>query len=312
MLVYSAFVDLYEGPPMIKNADPEVQRRRLRVALRDFRQSLKLTQKQVALALDWSPSKLLRIETGESSISVSDLTALLAHYGVTDPDRVQSLVDTAKVAKRQTWASYRDIMSPALLTYLGYESSASLIRQFQPLVIPGLLQTEEYARAIIRAHSPKARSEADIERLVQARMERQELLTREDPPELFCIMDEAVVRRAVGKGGVMARQLERLKQLGEHPNINIQIVRFGAGEHPGMLGAFTILDFPDAVDDDLVYLESGRGETISGQEGVTPYIEMFFELEDLATPKARFNDVMDEMISSVTGPATYSEPVPTA
>jgi transcriptional regulator with XRE-family HTH domain len=287
---------------MIKNADPEVQRRRLRITLRDFRQSLKLTQKQVALALDWSPSKLLRIETGESSISVSDLTALLAHYGITDTERVRPLVQMAKIAKRQTWASYRDLMSPALLLYLGYESSASQIRQFQPLIIPGLLQTEEYARAVIRAYSPRSRSAEDIERLVQARMERQELLSREDPPELHFVLDEAAVRRVVGKGNLMVRQLEQLKRLSERPNINIQVIRFDAGEYPAILsGAFTVLDFPDPADDDLVYVEAGRGEHISGQEEVATYIETFFELEDLATPKARLNDVMDEMILSLGG-----------
>ncbi|WFE30356.1 helix-turn-helix transcriptional regulator [Solwaraspora sp. WMMD791] len=283
---------------MIKSADPEVQRRRLRIQLRDFRQTRQLTQKDVAKELDWSTSKLIRIETGESSIAVSDLRALLAHYEVTDPDLVEQLVGMARTAKHQTWSSYRDVLSPALMLYLGYESSASRIRQFEPLLIPGLLQTEEYARAIIRAYSPPSRSDRDIERILQARMERQELLTRDDPPEISCLMDEAAVRRAVGKPGVMVRQLQKLKDLNAQPNISIQIVRFSAGEHPGMQGPFSILDFPDPADDDLVYLESATAQTLSG-EAAAVYIEKYFQIEDLATPKARLNEVMDELIAEL-------------
>ncbi|MFY1636415.1 helix-turn-helix domain-containing protein [Solwaraspora sp. WMMB335] len=293
---------------MIKHADPEVQRRRLRIMLRDFRQSRQLTQKDVARELDWSTSKLIRIETGESSIAVSDLRALLAHYEVTDPEHVDQLIEMARIAKHQTWSSYRDVLSPALLLYLGYESSASRIRQFEPLLIPGLLQTEEYARAIIRAYSPPSRSDRDIERILQARMERQELLSREDPPEIFCLMDEAAVRRVVGKSGVMVRQLEKLKRLNELPNLHIQIVRFEAGEHPGMQGPFAILDFPDPADDDLVYLESPSAQALSGEDAAV-YVEKFFQIEDLATPKARLNGVMDELIADM---GRAQRPTPTA
>ncbi|MDG4764116.1 helix-turn-helix transcriptional regulator [Solwaraspora sp. WMMD406] len=288
---------------MSMNNDPEVQRRRLRIALREFRQARQLTQKEVALELDWSTSKLIRIETGESSISVSDLRALLAHYEVSDADHIDRLVEMAKIAKRQTWATYRDIMSPALLQYLGYESSASRIRQFQPLLVPGLLQTEEYANAIIRTYSPPSLSSDDVERLVRARLERQELLSRDEAPMLYCIMDEAAVRRAVGRPGVMFRQLEWLKVLNERPNIHIQVIRFDAGEYRGLTRPFTILDFPNPADDDLVHLEGGRDETISAQEEVANYIDLFFQLEDLATPKARLNEVIDELIVHHAGPS---------
>jgi len=279
--------------------DPEVQRRRLRIALRDIRQTLQKTQKQVAQAMDWSPSKLLRIETGETSISVSDLTALLGHYEVTDQRRTSELVEMAKVAKRQTWASYRDVFTPEFMVYLGYESSASRIRQFHPMLIPGLLQTEEYARAIAESLRPKKRSDPDVDRQIQARMERQELLSRDGPPEMFFILDEAVVRRAVGRGNTMVRQLNHLKELNRRSNVNIQIIRFSAGAHGGMRGPFVVLDFPDPADDDLLFLESARGDAVS--EDVAPYLELFFELEDLATPKARLDEVMDELIAELDG-----------
>lgn len=295
---------------MIGSADPEVQRRRLRILLRDFRQTRDHTQKDVARALDWSPSKLIRIETGESSISVSDLRALLAHYGIDDQQQINQLVGMARVAKRQTWASYRDVMSPTGLRYLGYEGSASRIRQFHPLLVPGLLQTEDYARAVIRIHSPQSRSADDIERLVQARMERQEILSREQPPRLYCIMDEAAMRRAIGGPKVMIAQLEQLKERNQEPNIYIQIIRFGQGEYRGMLRPFAILDFPDAADEDLVHLEGGRDETISEQQVTSTYAELFFDLEDLATPKAKLNEVVDEMIEHL-GRAARPSPVMT-
>ncbi|ROO62380.1 helix-turn-helix protein [Micromonospora sp. Llam0] len=288
---------------MSTNNDPEVQRRRLRITLRDFRQTRQLTQKDVARELDWSTSKLIRIETGESSISVSDLRALLAHYEINDVTQINELIETAKIAKRQTWASYRDVMSPALLQYLGYESSASRIRGFQPLLVPGLLQTEEYARAIIRSYASASFSDDDVERLVRARMERQELLSRDEPPALSFIMDEAAVRRAVGRPGVMVRQLEWLKVLNERPNIHVQVIRFDAGEYRGMIKPFTILDFPNPADDDLVHTEGGRDETVSAQDEVANYIDLFFQLEDLATPKARLNGVIDELIAHLGGPS---------
>src|SRR5438477_3975398 len=133
--------------------DPTVQRRRLRAELRSARTEAGLTQRQAAEALDWSPSKLLRIENGSVSISTTDLKALLALYGIQDPVKIEELVRMAQSARRHTWSAYRDVFSHEFIVYLGYESSASIIRQVEPLLIPGLLQTEEYADVILRLAS---------------------------------------------------------------------------------------------------------------------------------------------------------------
>lgn len=277
--------------------DPAVQQRRLRVALREERQRLGYSQRAVAEALDWSPSKLLRIENGTVTISRSDLLAILRHYGVEDQRRVNELVEMAQVAKKQSWTQYRDVLGPEFLTYLGFESAASIIRNFQPLAIPGLLQTEEYADASIRALSEPDTANDVIEKLVEVRMERQELVSRSGPPEMFFILDEAVIRRRVGPGKVMIRQLERLKEVAENPRISIQVLPFSVGVRAGIREPFIHLDFPDAADDDLLYIERGRFVSRDNPTEVERYMKIFYDLEDVATPRGRIGEVLDRVIS---------------
>jgi transcriptional regulator with XRE-family HTH domain len=286
---------------MIGSQDPAVQGRRLRVALRDARQAKRLTQKEVARTLEWSPSKLLRIENGAVSVTTTDLKALLNVYGITEQQRVDELVEMARIAKRQPWATYRDVLTPEFMVYLSYESSAAVLRQFEPLLIPGLIQTEEYARATIRILSASGVSDEVVERRVQARLERQDLLAREDAPQMLFIMDEAAIRRQVGRGTIMIRQLEHLKDMAKHPKVNIQILPFGVGEHPGMKGPFIVLEFPGPEDDNLLYLENSRGDLVSRDdpEDTASYVDTFIALEDLATPKGRLDDVIDRVIAQM-------------
>jgi transcriptional regulator with XRE-family HTH domain len=286
---------------MTGGSDPAVQRRRLRVSLRAIRQGKSLTQKQVATDLDWSPSKLLRIENGMVSISRSDLMALLSYYEITDRQRIDELVAIAQDAKKQPWSQYRDIFTPEFLTFLGYESSAEKIRQFEPLLIPGLLQTEEYARETIRAFTPREDSEETLDRRVQARTERQELLSRDGAPHMHFIIDEAALQRRIGKGGVMIRQLERLIELSKSENVTIQMVPFTVGAYPGLRGPFVILDFEDPDFEDMLYVENFRGDFVSaaGGDDVALAAETFFLLEDLATPKSRFTEVAEKIINEM-------------
>jgi transcriptional regulator with XRE-family HTH domain len=283
--------------------DPAVQRRRLRAELRKARNAAKVTQRDVAKAMAWSPSKVTRIEGGEVGISKTDLLALLSYYGIRDKRQIEELIELAQTSRKQRWSEYRDIIDPEFLVYLGHESVASVLRQYQLLLVPGLLQTEEYARAIL---SGVYDSDSQlIDRTWQARLERQELLERDDPPQLYFILDEAVVRRVVGGPDVMQRQLERLAELGARPHISIQIVPFSAGAHQGMRGPATILEFPDANGDDVIFMENSRGggrgdlTTRDRPEGTGPYYDTFVQMEDIASPPEEIDAIVEKLIADL-------------
>ncbi|MGC1285066.1 MAG: helix-turn-helix transcriptional regulator, partial [Streptosporangiaceae bacterium] len=179
--------------------DPSFYRRRVREALRKAREAAGITQRDAAAALDWSMSKLVRIEAGSVGISTTDLRALLGLYAIDDENLINQLVDMARASKERPWFSrYQNILSQAFAQYLGYESSAAVIRGFQPLTMPGLLQTDDYARAILEASRA-----SEIEERVDLRMSRQELLEREEIPAVFYILDEAALHRLVGGPTVM-------------------------------------------------------------------------------------------------------------
>jgi hypothetical protein len=241
---------------------PLVQRRRLRTELRKAREEAGLTQEQVAQAMDWSPSKVIRIEAGTSRIATNDLKVLLPHLKIVDPQQTGELLALAKGAKaRSWWSKYREIASPGYLQFVEYEAAASATSNFEPLLIPGLLQTEEYARAVIQQFLEHPTTER-VEALVELRMTRQELLERPDPPSLYFIMDEAVVRRLIGGADVMRRQVRHLIQMTDRPNVTVELVPFNAGVHPGMHGPFVVIEFPDTADDDVLYLENPRGDVV--------------------------------------------------
>jgi hypothetical protein len=212
--------------------------------------------------MDWSLSKVIRIEAGSVGISTNDLKALLLLYKISDPDRVADLVALARQARERTWwSTHKDILSPQLIQFIEYEAAASVNRGFQPTLVPGLLQTEEYARAIISELGNPSTPER-LDSIVSVRMKRQELLDRADPPTLHFILDEAVIRRAVGGQSVMRRQIHQIIELAARPNITVEVVPFAVGVHPGMQGPFVILEFPDPGDDDVLYLEGFRGDVI--------------------------------------------------
>jgi transcriptional regulator with XRE-family HTH domain len=291
---------------MEQQLDPTVQRRRLRVELRRARSNARFTQKQVADDLGWSPSKLLRIENGQVGISQTDLRALLDHYGVSDPEQIKTLTEMAQQGrKQQTWSQYRDVLLPDFMAYLSYEGSASLLRQSDPLLVPGLLQTEEYARAVNYAFASQDMTEHDLERQTEARLLRQAILERDDPPEMFFILDESVVRRWVGtKPGdakIMVRQLKRLQELNEYPRITIQVLPFARGFHFGMQGGFTMLEFPDPEDDELLFLDN-RATSVSTREGadvIARYKEEFYRMEESATERAALPDFLDTIVRAM-------------
>jgi len=275
--------------------DPQVHRRRLGARLKRIREQTPLTQQQVTTALEWSLSKLVRIEMGAVGISATDLRALLRQYGVTDEQQLRPLLDDAREGRRTTWWHRFGDLPPQFISFLAYESSATLIRQYQGLVIPGLLQTEDYAWAVLGAIIEPER----VSTLVELRRKRQELLERPDEPRLFFILDEGVIRRRVGGVEVMLAQLQHLKELGRRPNITIRILPFEVGQHAGLKGSFVVLEVGD--DYPVVYLENSAGDILSRDDPneASKYVSSFLQLEAVATAENSLDDFLDGVIAEM-------------
>lgn len=216
-----------------------------------------MSPEDVATRLGWHRSKIYRIEKGESRLILDDLFELLDVYGVRSP-RQEALVQLGRDAwKRGWWLAYSDLYAGG--SYFVVEDGASKI-VFQALhLLPGLFQTREYARALISASHPQ--SDADsVERRVEARMHRQDLLGRDVPPQIIAILDEAILRRLIGGSETTCAQLHRLIELSGRPNVDLHVVPFSAGAHAGLDGQFTILDFPDEEDPPVAFQEGLFGD----------------------------------------------------
>ena len=284
-----------------ENPSPVVQRRRLRTELRRARLDSGLTQEQVATAMDWSLSKLIRIENGSVGISTNDLKAILAHYKITDEGRTAELLALSRGARERSWWNvYRDA-PPRLIQLIEYESASFIIRNFQPMLIPGLLQTEEYATAMIRNLTPQASAE-DVKLRVEIRMKRQQLLQQREMPLTFFIMDEAAVRRLVGGRQAMRRQIQRLLDESDKPTVTIEIVPFSAGAHPGMQGPFMLFEFPDAADDDAIYLEGPDDARLNRDdaEEISRFRERFEILRELSLGPQGSIDLLRRLLDELT------------
>jgi transcriptional regulator with XRE-family HTH domain len=233
---------------------PTVRRRRLALELRRLREAARLTCEEVAEHLECSASKISRVETGRVSVSPRDVRDMLELYGV-PADQRESLVQLARDSRQKGWwHAYSDTMQPQMATYIGLESAASEIRIYEVSLIPGLLQTEDYARAVIKAGMVNSPAE-DIDRRVSLLMARQPAVVRDDPPKVWAVLDEAALRRRVGGSGLMRLQLEHLLAQAALPNVAVQVIPFAGGAHPAMGRPFIILVFPERVDTDVVYLE---------------------------------------------------------
>jgi transcriptional regulator with XRE-family HTH domain len=282
----------------IQMADPAALRRRLRTELRRAREEAGKTQRDVADALYWSPSKVIRIESGQVAVSVTDLKALLDLYGVVDRAKIDGLVDMARQSRKQPWSQYRDVVDPDTATFYGYEASASIIRQYEPLLVPGLLQTADYTRDLLR-HAFEY-DDRSIERRIQARVERQEILNREDPRELFFIVGEAAVRHVVGGADVMAAQLRHIAELGRRPDITFRILSFATGAHVGLQGPFDLLEFPQPEDADVVYLEGREGAMFQDDdEKTSQYLNYFFDLEVKALQEDESLELIEKIVAEL-------------
>ena len=266
---------------MSRGHSPTVRRRRLASELRRLREVASLTIEEVSEKLECSASKISRVETGHVGVTPRDVRDMLDLYGLGQHER-EALVQLAREARKKGWwHAYHDVFTGA---FVGLESDASSLRAFQALLVPGLLQTEDYTRAVIRAIRPDI-EDADLAQRVAARLERQRLLTHAEPLGYSAVIDEAALHRMVGGPAVMHAQLRHLLEITALPNVTVQVVPFGAGAHPGLEGAFLILEFPEPADPDVVYVENtGVGVYLEQQADVIRYVTMFDHLRANAFP----------------------------
>ncbi|MET8632329.1 helix-turn-helix domain-containing protein [Streptomyces sp. NPDC004096] len=238
---------------MASNVNPTVRRRRLGQELRRLREVKGMTAEEVAERLLVSQSKISRLENGRRSISQRDVRDLCGVYEVEDQRVVESLMEMARDSRQQGWwHAFGDI---PYSVYIGLETDAESLRVYEPQIITGLLQTRSYAEALIQGALPET-SAADIDKRVQVRMRRQERIAAENNPlRLWVVLDEAALRRVVGNNLVMREQLEHLAEMSQLPHVTVQVLPFGVGAHPGLNGQYAILEFADAADSSVVYLE---------------------------------------------------------
>jgi transcriptional regulator with XRE-family HTH domain len=244
-----------DGLPVDGRGGPTALRIALGAQLRRLREASHVTTEDAAMALRATHSKISRLERGRSAARQRDVADLLTLYGVTDEtEREQMLALARQASARGWWKQYTDILPRWLELYVGLERAASIIRTYEVQFVHGLMQTEDYARAVIlisHAHAPAE----EIERRVSVRLTRQQLLTQPDPPRLWAVLDEAALRRPPANSKVMRAQLQHLLQISDLPNVTLQIVPFRVGPHAAAGGPFTILRFPEPDLPDVVYLE---------------------------------------------------------
>jgi transcriptional regulator with XRE-family HTH domain len=271
--------------------------------LKRLREAAGLTQEDVAGQLDWHPTKIMRIETGRTAPHPNDVRVMLALYGVTDQDVLTSLIKLTKDARqRGWWYSYRDVLLSRYEFFIGLESEAETIRDFGLAMVPGLLQTEDYARALIGGLLTL--DAAEIERRVEVRMTRQErLLAREDRPQLWAILDEGAVRRVVGGHAIMRAQLLHLANTAD-PFTTIQVLPYGAGPHPGQAGPFIILGFAGLIEPEVVYMETVGGNLyVDKPEEVRLYTTAFDQLRAVALSPAQSRAMLLALAGELGRPA---------
>jgi transcriptional regulator with XRE-family HTH domain len=266
----------------VARRSPTVRERRLARALRQLREGAGLTIEEVAEKLEMSASTVSRIETAQVGVRPRDLGFLLDMYELSGPERDQLLQIARERRQQRWWQEYADLPN---FTLAGLEDDASTIVQFSSLLIPGLLQTEAYARTVLEAIRLDAKP-IDIERRLELRIHRQALLTSEDPPEYWVVLDEAAVRREVGGPAVMAEQLGRLIELSKLPNVTLQVLPFTSGEHPAMDGDFTILHYRESADPDVLYIENTGGD-------------MYLEAPEVTR---RYNKIFDHLRAAAQNP----------
>ncbi|MFJ4821582.1 MULTISPECIES: helix-turn-helix transcriptional regulator [Streptomyces] len=281
---------------------PAVRRRKLGAELRALRTSAALTSGEAARLVGWHQSKVSRIETGTSGVKPADVRLLLDAYDVADSQLRDLLMALAgsddSGGRHHWWHAYRGVLPPTYRDFISLESQAGAMRTLETTVVPGLLQTPEYARAVTRA-AVEGLPEDRLDTLVEVRLARQDVLRADPPLRLSAVLDEAVLRREVGGPGVMARQLERLVEAARLPQVRLQVLPFAAGAHIGVTGPFVIFSFSSTSDLDVVVLDHLTSSLyLERKEDLQAYTEAFNALQIHALSP---EDSLDFIAGTATG-----------
>jgi transcriptional regulator with XRE-family HTH domain len=287
---------------MTASIGPTVRRRRLGTELRRLREAHSLKLEEVADKLGLAASTLSRIETGKAPTRTAYLSAMLDLYSVDDLGQRQILVDMAREGHRKGWwAAWDDVLPTGFDVYVGLEGEAASLRAYESQVVHGLLQTEAYAREVMT--TVRRRQTPDqIERLVQLRMQRQEIIVpgRAGPIELWLILDEAVIRRVMGSPELMRAQLNHLADASQWPNVTLQVLPFSSGLHPALNGPFAIIEFPERFDPDVVYTEGVGGQDyLERERDVRARAEAFDLLRAAALSPADSTDLIGALAREI-------------
>lgn len=276
---------------------PTVRRMLLGAQLRRLRIDAGLSREEAGEAIRASAWKIHRLENGQVSYKDRDIADLVALYGVTDPVEVAMLITMAREANLPGWwTPYSDLLPQWFRAYVDLEAAAAQIRTYEGQLIPGLLQTQAYMRALMRSTLSDNRP-AEIDRRVRLRLTRQRLLTRDDGPQLWAVMDEAALRRPVGGPKVLRAQLERLIEATALPRVSLQILPFSAGAHAAMVGAFSILRFADQDLPDVIYLEHvTSAQYLDKPEEVEAYAHIMSSVGVRAIPPEQTADLLGELL----------------
>jgi transcriptional regulator with XRE-family HTH domain len=279
---------------------PTVLRILLGAQLRRLREAAGVSREDAGYHIRASGSKISRMELGRVSFKERDVTDLLDFYGITDAAQTESLIQLAREANAQPWwQKFQDAVPDWFQVYVGLEEAAQLIRVYEVQFVPGLLQTEEYARAVVVQGAPGLEPE-EVDRRVALRMGRQKLLGKESPPRFWAVVDEAALRRPMGGRDVLAAQIERLMDAVGEPNITLQVMPFQYGGHAAEGGAFTIMRFPEADLPDIVYMEYLTGALyLDKPDEVERYAAVMEQLSVAGTSPDRTREILAATLKEI-------------
>lgn len=279
---------------------PTVRRRRLGSVLRRLREEADIKMEEAAERIDGDRPKISRIENGRISVRRLEIEALLGLYGVSDQRTLTSLVALAREGRKKSWwQQHSQSLTLDFQEWLDLEDDAASIHTYQPLLVPGLLQTPEYAEAVIRG-AERAASKAQIDQYVSTRLARQRVLQREHAPQYVCLLDEAALHRQIGGPSVLAEQLRRIVEVNDPPEVTVQVVPFSHGWHAGLNGGFDFFSYPDPMDLDVVSVEYMDGLLyLEEDESVKRYRKAFDQLRSSALSSRQSMDLISRLALSL-------------
>ena len=288
-----------EGPPE-RGGGPTVRRLLVGAQLRRLRTERGLSREQAGEAIRASEWKIHRLENGQVGFKDRDVVDLLRRYGVDDPGEVASFLVLAREANAPGWwHQYGDLLPPWFRAYVDIEAAAALIRTYEGQFVPGLLQTEDYMRGVITGALLDSSPE-EVERRIQLRLTRQQLLTREDAPRLWAVVDEAALRRPVGDRVAMRAQLERLVEATKLPNVTLQVLPFAVAVHPAMTGAFSVLRFAEPELPDVVYVEHLTNALyLDRRDDVNQYLHVMDTISVRAASPDKTVDILHRILQEI-------------